>query len=97
MAWAAPCAMDIARQLAIDELQREPLLIVASNQTAGRGRAANTWWSGQGSLTFSVVFNERHVAIPEMISIALALAVGGAIKDSAGVNPNYKGQLKGHL
>ncbi len=32
-----------------------PLLIVADSQTAGRGRGANRWWTGRGSLAVSLL------------------------------------------
>ena len=34
-----------------------PTLILAGEQTAGRGRGLNRWWSDCGALTFSVVFD----------------------------------------
>jgi BirA family biotin operon repressor/biotin-[acetyl-CoA-carboxylase] ligase len=44
-------AMDRAKQGA----KRLPLLVIADRQTAGRGRGGNRWWSGSGSLTFSLL------------------------------------------
>jgi BirA family biotin operon repressor/biotin-[acetyl-CoA-carboxylase] ligase len=46
------------------ELSREdglvtPMLILAGEQTAGRGRGANRWWSDRGALTFSIVFDPQ--------------------------------------
>lgn len=34
-----------------------PLLILAGTQTAGRGRGANRWWSAEGALTLTLVFD----------------------------------------
>lgn len=34
-----------------------PTLILAGEQTAGRGRGSNRWWSDRGALTFSLVFD----------------------------------------
>ena len=34
-----------------------PLLILAGRQTAGRGRGANRWWSAEGALTLTLVFD----------------------------------------
>jgi BirA family biotin operon repressor/biotin-[acetyl-CoA-carboxylase] ligase len=34
-----------------------PLLIAAGEQSAGRGRGANRWWSNSGALLFSLVFD----------------------------------------
>ena len=43
---------DLARQ---HNDSRLPLLIIADRQTAGRGRGANRWWTGEGSLAFSLL------------------------------------------
>ncbi|MEJ5341876.1 MAG: biotin--[acetyl-CoA-carboxylase] ligase [Thermogutta sp.] len=32
-----------------------PFLVAAEHQTAGRGRGSRRWWTGQGSLAFSVI------------------------------------------
>jgi len=32
-----------------------PLLVLAERQTAGRGRGSNRWWTGSGSLAFSLL------------------------------------------
>ncbi len=32
-----------------------PMLVVTKNQTAGRGRGANEWWSNEGALTFTLL------------------------------------------
>lgn len=65
------------------ELVREPdtplpLLVLAEEQSAGRGRGANTWWSASGALTFSLALDPGLDAF-DMESwprIALASAVG---------------------
>jgi BirA family biotin operon repressor/biotin-[acetyl-CoA-carboxylase] ligase len=43
---------------------RAPALVIADAQTAGRGRGANRWWSGEGGLTFSLVFSADGPAGP---------------------------------
>ncbi len=43
--------------LAADETIATPRLIIAGQQTAGRGRGLNRWWSSAGALTFSLVFD----------------------------------------
>jgi BirA family biotin operon repressor/biotin-[acetyl-CoA-carboxylase] ligase len=43
--------------LAGDETIATPRLIIAGQQTAGRGRGLNRWWSSAGALTFSLVFD----------------------------------------
>ena len=44
-------AMERAKQGA----SKLPLLVIADLQTAGRGRGNNRWWTGPGSLTFSLL------------------------------------------
>ena len=55
-----------------------PLLVLTDQQTAGRGRGANQWWSAAGALTFSLIM-ER----PEMEDAAgwprVALTTGIAV------------------
>lgn len=56
----------------------EPLLLVARNQTAGRGRAGRSWLSSpEGSLTFSLAWRfegglPRLAGLPLAIGVALA-------------------------
>jgi BirA family biotin operon repressor/biotin-[acetyl-CoA-carboxylase] ligase len=56
----------------------EPLLLVARNQTAGRGRAGRSWLSSsEGSLTFSLAWRfegglARLTGLPLAIGVALA-------------------------
>ncbi len=60
----------------------EPLLLVAENQTAGRGRAGRSWLSSsEGSLTFSLAW--KFDGGPQALS-GLPLAVGVALGDALG-------------
>lgn len=45
--------------LAGDPTIATPMLILAGEQTSGRGRGANRWWSSAGALTFSLVFDPQ--------------------------------------
>lgn len=61
-----------------------PLLIVADRQTAGRGRGRNRWWTGPGSLAFSLLLAPEHLHIARqngapLVSLATALAVIDAV------------------
>lgn len=46
---------DRALQCAAEGTAWAPLLIVADEQTAGRGRGTNRWWTGRGSLACSLL------------------------------------------
>ncbi|MGQ0635586.1 MAG: biotin--[acetyl-CoA-carboxylase] ligase [Planctomycetaceae bacterium] len=46
---------DRALALAAGDTLDTPLLVLADEQTAGRGRGSNSWWSARGALTFSLV------------------------------------------
>jgi len=69
---AAECARIDAVEL--------PLLVVAAQQTAGRGRGSNRWWTGRGSLAISLVLEDRQIAggghdRSPLVALAAALAV----------------------
>ncbi len=38
-----------------------PIVVIADQQTAGRGREGRSWWTGPGSLAFSVAFDSTQV------------------------------------
>ena len=48
---------DLARRLVEAGSIEVPALVLADKQTQGRGQGANTWWSDDGSLTFSLVID----------------------------------------
>jgi len=53
---------DYAKELLAKQANREakltfPLLISAEEQTAGRGRGAKRWWTGQGAIAVSLVLD----------------------------------------
>lgn len=56
---------DHAKELARQPDLATPYLVVAEHQTAGRGRGANRWWTGPGSLAFSVIYDLRSLAVAE--------------------------------
>jgi BirA family biotin operon repressor/biotin-[acetyl-CoA-carboxylase] ligase len=82
-----PSTNDIARDLA--EQGAEPLtIVIADQQTAGRGRAGSTWMSSAGSsLLCSILFRthaDAHAA-PGAAPVRIGNAVAQAIEDAAGV------------
>lgn len=54
-------------------------LVLAELQTAGRGRGENRWWSEGGALTFSLVVDAEHLALPQSHWPRLSMAIGLAI------------------
>ncbi len=61
-----------------------PLLVVADSQTAGRGRGVNRWWTGQGSLAFSLLADPAVWRVdPRRHAAALSLGVANAVAESA--------------
>jgi BirA family biotin operon repressor/biotin-[acetyl-CoA-carboxylase] ligase len=68
-AWAVRSANDVARRL--------PLLFLAEQQTAGRGRGANEWWSAPGGITFSLLVSmppEPRLALVAGLAVCEALS-----------------------
>jgi len=55
------------------------MLIVADEQTAGRGRGSNRWWSGPGSLSFSLLVDLIELRIDRSRSPLMGLAAGAAV------------------
>ena len=56
-----------------------PHLVFAENQYAGRGRGSNTWWSGPGSLTFSVIVDFSQLGLKNVDRPLLPLLTGMAV------------------
>lgn len=61
-----------------------PAIVLASRQTAGRGRGGNSWWSARGSLTVTFVLPiQPHVA-PHQLPLTAGLAARNAAAELAG-------------
>ncbi|SIN91405.1 BirA family transcriptional regulator, biotin operon repressor / biotin-[acetyl-CoA-carboxylase] ligase [Singulisphaera sp. GP187] len=75
---------DLARQVVVNGLGDCPVLVSAERQTRGRGRGNHTWWSDQGSLTFTIGIDpiahglrtehEPRVALATAVALIDALA-----------------------
>ena len=61
----------------------ETLLVVAEVQTAGRGRGGNRWWTGPGSLAFSLLFDPARYGIETRYGCMVPLAAATAIVEVA--------------
>jgi BirA family biotin operon repressor/biotin-[acetyl-CoA-carboxylase] ligase len=73
---------DRAKECAAAGPERLPLLVAAEEQTAGRGRGANRWWTGRGSLVFSLLFKAQELSMERMQSPLVALAAGVAVVEA---------------
>ena len=73
-----------ALELSEDSSINTPCLVLTSNQTSGRGRGVNQWWSNEGSLTFSLIINPGELNLPveswPKISLTAGLAVCETIR-----------------
>jgi BirA family biotin operon repressor/biotin-[acetyl-CoA-carboxylase] ligase len=70
-----------------------PALVVADRQTAGRGRADNRWWTGEGSLAFSLLIDPQQFGFPPRAIPRLSLAIGVALVDA--IAPRLEGRPLG--
>ena len=72
---------DLAAERAASPGLKLPLLILADRQTAGRGRGSNRWWTGPGSLAFSLLIGPDLVGSTGR-SALVSLAAGVAIVEA---------------
>jgi BirA family biotin operon repressor/biotin-[acetyl-CoA-carboxylase] ligase len=81
----------LAAELLEPLLQCAPSLVLTAEQTAGRGRKGNAWWSGAGALAFTLVLRGDELPIPAarrpLLSICAGLAVRNALAAFATAAP----------
>ncbi len=70
-----------AREAAANPFEPLPLLVVADRQTAGRGRGENSWWTGDGNLALSLLFDPAELGCPRGLP-SMSLAASVAIIDA---------------
>ena len=81
--------MDEARRLA-DQRSPEGTVVIAEQQTGGRGRFDRPWLSPQGeNLLFSVLLRPGAAEL-RYVNMAATLAVAGAIAELTGLSPATK-------
>jgi BirA family biotin operon repressor/biotin-[acetyl-CoA-carboxylase] ligase len=73
---------DLAIERAALQGVKLPLLILADRQSAGRGRGANRWWTGPGSLAFSLLVGPETTGTAVARSTLVSVAAGVAIVDA---------------
>lgn len=84
---------DYAKQIAGAPDSTLPLLVLADQQTAGRGRGAKLWWSAEGSLTFSLLVDPARWTSSRQEFGLVALAAGLAVVEA--VRPFLASHLVG--
>ncbi|HEY0009731.1 MAG TPA: biotin--[acetyl-CoA-carboxylase] ligase [Tepidisphaeraceae bacterium] len=57
-----------------------PAVLLAAEQTAGRGRGSNVWWSGPGSLAVTFVVPADPATPPHHVPLLAGLAVHRALE-----------------
>jgi len=80
--------MDIARQEARRKAP-EGTVVIAGEQTAGRGRIRRVWFSPKGSIALSIVLYPRLSSLPYLVMLA-SLAVVHTIEVVTGLKPQIK-------
>ena len=81
--------MDEARRLAAEGMP-EGTVVIAEEQTAGRGRFNRAWVSPRGeNLSFSVILTPTAKQLPYM-NMAATLAVARTVADTADLKPTIK-------
>ena len=87
---ALPSTNELARSLAASGTA-EGTVIVAEQQTAGRGRLGRSWASPPGGLWLSVLLRPRlPVGQTPLVGLAAAVATAVAIEETTGLRPRVK-------
>jgi len=73
---------DRAKQCAAEGAGPLPLLVVADVQTAGRGRGANRWWTGRGSLACSLLVDVGSLSVDRSRWTLVGILAGVAIVET---------------
>ena len=75
---------DRALELCRDAELPVPYLVLADQQTSGRGRGVNRWWSSDGALLFSVIVDSAEFALPESRWPQVSLTAGVTVCEVLG-------------
>ena len=83
-----PSTMETARQVA-RQRGAEGTVIIADEQTAGRGRLKRAWLTPRGNIALSVILSPSLPILPSLIMLA-SLAVVRSIVSVTGLKPQIK-------
>ena len=83
---------DFALEIGRDRKEPEGIVVIADEQTGGRGRFDRKWISPPGvNLYCSVILKPDFVSGDvQLVTLAAAVAVASAIRDNAGINAEIK-------
>jgi BirA family biotin operon repressor/biotin-[acetyl-CoA-carboxylase] ligase len=87
-----------AREAAVNPFEPLPLLVVADRQTSGRGRGQNSWWTGEGNLALSLLFDPAQLGCPRglpSMSLAASVAIVDAVKPLLELGAGSQGSVVG--
>ncbi|MBN1366782.1 MAG: biotin--[acetyl-CoA-carboxylase] ligase [Dehalococcoidales bacterium] len=79
---------DVAKEIARKQVI-EGTVVIADEQTAGKGRLNRTWTSPEGVIAYSAILNPSVAQLPLMIMIA-SLSVVHAIRNITGIKARIK-------
>jgi BirA family biotin operon repressor/biotin-[acetyl-CoA-carboxylase] ligase len=86
--YAVPSTMETAKEAAGRGAQ-EGTIILAEEQTAGRGRLGRSWLSPRGGISLSIILRPNIKQLPQLIMIA-SLAVSRSIEKTCGIKADIK-------
>lgn len=89
----------LARSLLLQGVDELPLVVWADSQTMGRGQRDSTWWSDEGSLTFSIAIDpyahglrgeqEPRLSLAAAVAVIRAIEAAGLARPGIGIRwPN---------
>lgn len=70
----------LAKELVKSQSDTLPFVVVAGHQSAGRGQQSNSWWSDEGSLTFSIAVQGSSHLPPNLMALHVANLVANSIE-----------------
>jgi BirA family biotin operon repressor/biotin-[acetyl-CoA-carboxylase] ligase len=83
---SVPSTSQVARKLA-EEGAVDGTVVVAEEQTAGRGRYGRSWFSALGSVCLTVILRPEHEVATRVASAVGAVAACGAIELNTPLSP----------
>ncbi len=75
---------DRALKLCADAALPVPYLVLADQQSSGRGRGTNRWWSSDGALLFSIIVDAIEFGVPESRWPQVSLTAGVTVCEVLG-------------